>query len=92
MAAGKVSKTKNPRLMSKMGKFKAIISDMGDKIQNSLLRVDGSISGCVGYKIDFGNLKEIKKLFHIEGDFGNLQKERDNLKIPKMRMILTKKG
>ena len=29
---------------------------------------------------DFGNLEEIDKLFHLEGDFGNMQKECGNLR------------
>ena len=55
--------TKNQRLMSQMGKFKAIISDMGDTIPNSLLRVENTISGCPGNRSDFGNLKGIEKCF-----------------------------
>ena len=59
LAVRNVAKTKNRRLMSKMEKSKAIISDMEDAIQNSLLRVADTISGCPGEKIDFENLKEI---------------------------------
>ena len=74
LAVRKAAKSKNKRLMSKMGKSEAIISDMKDAIRNSLLRAADTISGCVGNKNDFGNLKEIDKLFHLEDVFGNLQK------------------
>ena len=77
-AVRKVGKSKNPRLMSKMAKSKEIISDMEDASRNSLLRVADAISGCVGNKNDFGDLEEIGKLFHLEGDFGYLQKECGN--------------
>ena len=30
-------------------------------------------------KTIFDNLEEMEKLLHLEGDFGNLQKECDNL-------------
>ena len=33
-------------------------------------------------------MKEIGKLYHLEGDFGNMQQECDNLEISKMRLIL----
>ena len=77
-AVREVAKSKNQGLMIKMGKSKAIISDMQDAVRNSLLRVANTIPGCVGNKNDFENLKGIKKLFHIEDDFENLQKECDN--------------
>ena len=57
---------------------KAIISDMRGAIRNSLLRVANTISGCSGDENGFGNLEEIEKMFHLEGDFGNMQK-CDNL-------------
>ena len=56
-----VVETKNQRLMSKMEKSKAIISDMEDTIQNSLLRAANTISGGSGDKIDFGISGEIEK-------------------------------
>ena len=59
----KVAKSKNQRLMRKMGKFKAIISDMEDAIQNSRLRVVDTISGCPGNENDLGNSKEITNCF-----------------------------
>ena len=62
-----------------MGKSKAIISVMGGPGRNSLLRVAGSIPGCSGCENDFENLKEIGKLYHLEGDFENMRKECDNL-------------
>ena len=79
LAVRKAAKSKNRRLMSQMGKSEAIISDMGDTIRNSLLRAADTISGCYGNQNDFENLKEIGKLFHLEGDFGNTQKECGNL-------------
>ena len=42
-------------------------------------------------KTIFGNFEEIGKLFHLEGDFGNFQKGRDNLGNLKTWPILTKK-
>ena len=65
----KVSKTINPMMLSKMGKRKAIIPDMEDSIRNSLLRVADNISGCSGNKKRFRILKEIGRLYHLEGDF-----------------------
>ena len=53
LAVRKVVKTKNQRLISKMGKSKAIIPDIQDEIQNSLLRVVDTMSGCSGNKNDF---------------------------------------
>ena len=49
----KVAETENPMMLSKMGKFKAIISGMKDSILNSLLRVANTIDGCPGNKNDF---------------------------------------
>ena len=49
-AVKKVMDSKNQRLMGKMGKFKAIISDMQDTIRNSLLRAVNTISGGSGNK------------------------------------------
>ena len=48
LAVRRVAKSKNQRLVRKMGKSKAIISDMDDTIRNSLLRLVGTISGCPG--------------------------------------------
>ena len=61
-----------------MGKSNAIISAMEDTVRKSLLRVADPISGCSGGQNDFGNLEEIGKLFHLEGDFENSQKACDN--------------
>ena len=63
LAVRKVMESKNRRLMIKMGKYKAIISDMEDTIRNSLLRGANTIAGWPGNKIDFGNSKEIENCF-----------------------------
>ena len=68
-AVRKVAKSKNRRLLIKMGEFKAITPDMDDAIRNSLLRVVDTISGCVGNENDFGNLKEIGKTVSYRGRF-----------------------
>ena len=62
-----------------MGKPESIISDMEDTVRNSLLRLADTISVCSGNKGDFENLKEVEKLFHLEGDFENLHNGCDNL-------------
>ena len=43
LAVREVARTKNQRLMSKMGQSEAIISDMKDTIRNSLLRLANTI-------------------------------------------------
>ena len=78
------------KIGGKMGKFKAVIPGMKDTVRNSLLQVAKTISGCVGCKNDFGNLKEIGKLFHREGDFGNMQSSEATWEISKMWLILKK--
>ena len=47
-AVRKVVDTKNQRLTGTMDPGKSIISDTGDTIRNSLLRVANTISGCSG--------------------------------------------
>ena len=74
LAVREVAKSKNHISMSKMGKFKAIISDMRDTIRNSLLRVVSNISRGHGNKKRFRKFERTWELFHLEDDFGKYVK------------------
>ena len=56
---------------------KAIISEMGDAIRNTLLRVGDTIAGCPVGENDMVKLMGIGQLYNLEGDLAELQKKRD---------------
>ena len=68
------NKTKNPRLWSKMGKFKAIVADMQDTIRNTFAGMANALSGSDG-KIDAVKLRGVGRLFHLDGEVEIAQKE-----------------
>ena len=47
----KVNKAENRRLWSKMGKSKAIVSDMEERIRSTFARMANARSGCDGPKL-----------------------------------------
>ena len=60
----KVTKTKNRRLWSKMGKSKAIVSDMKDTIRNTFVKMANALSGCEGDISDIAKLREVGICFN----------------------------
>ena len=65
--------------MSKMGNFKAIVSDVKDAIRNTFVKMANALSGRDGARNESGKLKEIEILFRLEGDFERLHKECGHL-------------
>ena len=87
LAVRMVAKTENPRMLSKMGKSKAIISGMG--IQLGIHYCEWGIPFMdVPETKRFLISKEIWELYHLEIGFGNMEKERDNLGNLKVWLIL----
>ena len=75
----KVNKTKNQRLESKMGKSKTTVSDVGDTIRNTFVRMANALSGSEGAKIDAWKLRDVGRLFHLEDEVGIAQIELGDL-------------
>ena len=74
LSAPKVLRGKQ-RLRSKMESRKSIISEMKGAIQNRLLRVVNTISGCSGDADGMWELKEIGNFAISEDDLGGCQKQ-----------------
>ena len=67
-----------------MEKLKAIISDMGDTVRNTFVKMANALTGCEWAKINTGELRDVEKLFHLDDEMGIAQKERTRLEIAKM--------
>ena len=59
-----------------MVSFDTAIAEMGDMIRNTLLRAVSTISGRSVAGGDLANLRAIGKLYNLESDIDDMQKEK----------------
>ena len=56
-----------------------IVSDVGDSIRNTFVRMANALSGSEGAKIDAWKLRDVGRLFHLEDEVGIAQIELGDL-------------
>ena len=64
----KATKAKNRRLGREIGKSKTIVSDVGDSVRNTSVRMAHALSGSEGAKLEVGQLRDVERLFYLEDE------------------------